>query len=85
MVVFHAATLVYLPEPGRQQFAELMADLPAVWIWAEGPGVVSGLDAQPDRFRTADQAVLMLGQGPDRLVGQADPHGAWLQWLDPTI
>jgi hypothetical protein len=27
VVVFHAATLVYLPEPGRQQFAELMADL----------------------------------------------------------
>jgi hypothetical protein len=84
VVVFHAATLVYLPEPGRQRFAELMADLPAVWIWAEGPGVVSGLDAQPDRFRTSDQAVFMLGQGPDRLVGLADPHGAWLQWLDPT-
>jgi hypothetical protein len=26
VVVFHAATLVYLPEPGRQRFAQLMAD-----------------------------------------------------------
>jgi hypothetical protein len=45
VVVFHAAALVYLPEPGRQRFAELMAELPAVWISAEGPGVVPALAA----------------------------------------
>lgn len=84
VVVFHAATLVYLPEPGRQRFAELMADLPATWIWAEGPGVVSGLDALLDRSMTANQAVFLLGEGPRRPVWLADPHGGWLQWLNPT-
>jgi len=25
--------------------------------------------------------VFLLGLGPQQLVGLADPHGAWLQWL----
>jgi hypothetical protein len=29
VVAFHAAGLVYLPQAGRQRFAELMAELPA--------------------------------------------------------
>ena len=33
---------------------------------------------------TTEQAVFLLGQGSDRLVGLVDPHGGWLQWLDPT-
>jgi hypothetical protein len=82
VVVFHAAALVYLPEPGRQRFVELMAELPAVWISAEGPGVVPALAATPEPGQAAEQAVFLLGQGPHRLVGLADPHGAWLQWLD---
>jgi hypothetical protein len=85
VVVFHAATLVYLPEAGRRRFAELMAGLPAVWISAEGPGVVPGLDAWLGRAPVADGAVFLLGQGPDQLVGLADPHGAWLQWLNPRL
>ena len=82
VVVFHAAALVYLPEPGRQRFAELMAQLPAVWISAEGPGVVPVLAAALEPGQAAERAVFLLGQGPHRLVGLADPHGAWLQWLD---
>jgi hypothetical protein len=57
VVVFHAATLVYLPEPGRQRFAELMANLPAVWIWAEGPGVVL---PPPERLRRLGQRLWSL-------------------------
>jgi hypothetical protein len=49
VVVFHAAVLVYLPESGRQRFAELMAELPVVWISAEGPGVIPLLEAHLDR------------------------------------
>jgi hypothetical protein len=83
VVVFHAAVLVYLPQPRRQRFAELMAQLPAVWISAEGPGVIPPLEARLDRARAPDRAVFLLGLGPQQLVGLADPHGAWLQWLDP--
>ena len=82
VVVFHAAALVYVPEPGRRRFAELMARLPAVWISAEGPGVVPALAAGPGPGQAPERAVFLLGRGPRRLVGLADPHGAWLQWLD---
>ena len=84
VVVFHAATLVYLPEAGRRRFAELMAELPAVWIWAEGPGVVRQPPERLHHIPEPDQAAFLLGEGPRRLVGLADPHGAWLQWLNPT-
>jgi hypothetical protein len=83
VVVFGAATLVYLPEPGRRRFLELMAGLPAVWLSAEGPGVVPALPADLAPGQAPDRAVFLLGQGT-RLVGLADPHGAWLQWLNPT-
>jgi hypothetical protein len=84
VVVFHAATLVYLPEPGRQRFAELMADLPAVWIWAEGPGVVLPPPERLHAIPEPDHARFLLGEGPRRLIGLAEPHGGWLQWLTST-
>jgi hypothetical protein len=84
VVVFHAATLVYLSEPGRQRFARLVAELPATWIWAEGPGVVMQPPERPRRIPEPDQSVFLLGQGSRRLVGLADPHGGWLQWLKST-
>jgi hypothetical protein len=85
VVVFHAAALVYVPESGRQRFAKLMAELPAVWISAEGPGVVPALASALEPGQAPERAVFLLGQGPHRLVGLADPHGAWLQWLDHDL
>ena len=85
VVVFHTAALVYVSEPGRQRFAELMATLPAVWISAEGPGVVPALAAGLKPGQSPERAEFLLGQGPQRLVGLADPHGAWLQWLDRDL
>jgi hypothetical protein len=82
VVVFHAAALVYLPESARRRFVELMAKLSAIWISAEGRGVLPTLEPAPERVQVPDEAVFLLGQGPDRLVGLADPHGAWLQWLE---
>ena len=61
---------------------ERLARLPAVWISAEGPGVVPALAAALEPGQAPEQAVFLLGQGPQRLVGLADPHGTWLQWLD---
>jgi hypothetical protein len=83
VVVFHAATLAYLEPAGRRRFATLMAGLPAVWLSAEGPGAIPDLDARLDPAAAAGQALFLLGQGPDRLVGLGDPHGAWLRWLGP--
>lgn len=80
VVVLHAAALVYLPEAGRQRFAELMAELPAVWVSAEGPGVVASLRSSLAES-PPEQAVFLVGQGPRQPVAVADPHGAWLHWL----
>jgi len=82
VVVFHAAALVYLPPPDRRRFAALMAELPAVWLSAEGSGVVPALAARLGRAPTPDPAVFLIGKGPSRLLALADPHGAWLRWLD---
>jgi len=82
VVVFHAAALVYLPPPDRRRFAALMAELPAVWLSAEGSGVVPALAARLGRAPTPDPAVFLVGRGPSRLLALADPHGAWLRWLD---
>ncbi len=82
--MFHIATLVYLSELGRQRFAQLVAELPATWIWAEGPGVVMQPPERPRCVPRPDQAVFFLGQGPRSLLGLADPHGGWLQWLNST-
>jgi hypothetical protein len=83
VVVFHVAALVYLPPPDRRRFAALMAELPAVWLSAEGAGVVPALAARLGRAPTPDPAAFLVGRGPDRLLALADPHGAWLQWLGP--
>jgi hypothetical protein len=82
VVVFHAAVLAYLPPPHRRRFAELMAELPAVWISAEGAGVIEPLQAQLGPARAPTGAAFLLGEGTGRLIGLADPHGAWLRWLD---
>jgi hypothetical protein len=82
VVVFHAAALVYLPPPDRRRFAALMAELPAVWLSAEGSGVVPALAARLGRAPTPDPAVFLIGKGPSRLLALADPHGTWLRWLD---
>jgi hypothetical protein len=82
VLVFHAAALVYLPPPDRRRFAALMAELPAVWLSAEGSGVVPALAARLGRAPTPDPAVFLIGKGPSRLLALADPHGTWLRWLD---
>jgi hypothetical protein len=82
VVVFHTAALVYLPPPDRRRFAALMAELPAVWLSAEGSGVVPALATRLGRGPTPGPAVFLVGRGPDQLLALADPHGAWLRWLD---
>ena len=81
LVVFHSAVLTYLSVGGRRRFTEKMSELPAVWISNEAPGVVESL---PDSGRTrsgVEGAYFVVGQGHDRAVALADPHGQWVEWL----
>jgi hypothetical protein len=84
LVIFHSAVLTYLPVGGRRRFAEIMGTLPAVWVSNEGPGVVESLPALNPGGRSSESAYFIIGQGHDRAVALADPHGQWVEWLAPS-
>jgi hypothetical protein len=76
LVVYHSAVLAYVAEPLRQQFADTVRALGAVWLSNEGTGVLPGVHVPPH-----DGAPFLLVR--DGMVPTAftDPHGTWLQWL----
>lgn len=88
-VVFHSAVLAYVDEAGRREFAATMRTLLArrndvVWISNEGPSVVeeipgptatTGRSSSPGRFH--------LGRNGTELIAHTDPHGRWIEWLQP--
>lgn len=93
VVVFHSATLAYLPPEDRQRFAERVADLArrrtVSWVPMEGMGEpYDRLDREHPTASPVDTAYLMVGltewhdgQRADRLLARVDPHGGWMQWL----
>jgi hypothetical protein len=77
LVIYHTSVLVYVPPPGRRQFAAAVRTLPAVWLSNEAPGVVPGTDLPAwhgDPFVN-----VLAGDGAPLAV--TDSHGAWLRWL----
>jgi hypothetical protein len=75
LVVFHSAVLAYVDVAGRSAFAATMADLDAVWVSNEAPGVVPGTvvdTAGPVRFVLARDGVALALTGP---------HGNTIDWL----
>jgi hypothetical protein len=81
LVTFHSAVLAYLSIAGRREFMTIMARLPAVWISNEAPGLVGSLSAADHTPAVAGRDYFIVGQGPDRAVALADPHGVWIEWL----
>jgi hypothetical protein len=92
--VFHSATLAYLPGQERARFVALLdalgKDRALSWISLEGPFIppFNQLHLHADD-QPPDGAHLLLGlatwqngERADRLLGRADPHGRWLQWLN---
>jgi hypothetical protein len=80
LVIFHTAVLAYIPDPpDRAAFARTVAELDAVWIANEGPGLVDGADRSdlpwPSGF---DPFLLTQDRRP---VASTDPHGASIEWL----
>jgi hypothetical protein len=92
--VFHSATLAYLPEEERARFVAMLdvigRDRPLSWISLEGPFIApfdrlhALADVQPPEGAhfLLGLATWRDGHREDRLLGRADPHGRWLQWLD---
>jgi hypothetical protein len=83
LVIFHSAVLAYLSSEARIHFANIVADLGAVWLSNEGVGVVDleEVDSRSD-FTDHHDLPFVLARGSHPLA-LADPHGARLRWLEP--
>lgn len=95
-VVFHSWVVSYFDGESRRGFAERMRAMvesqDGVWISAEAPDTVPGLDAPrlpvdapaPEREGTLWHVGQRDGHGrfTARLVARSHPHGRWVRWLD---
>ncbi len=81
IVVFHSAVLGYVTDPAkREEFARVVFDHAAVWISHEVPGVFPDIAARAARPGPAGSFLLAVNGHP---VAWTDPHGAWIDWLEP--
>jgi hypothetical protein len=77
LVVFHTSVLCYVAPDRREEFAGVVADVGAVWLTSEAPGVVPGTAGMSGPDEDAQHVVARNGQP----IGFADSHGTWLRWL----
>jgi len=78
LVVFHSAVLSYVPAEVRERFAALVADLGAVWVSNEAPGVLPDVAAKLGEEPPANRFLLAVDGVPVALTG---PHGQSIDWL----
>ncbi|RLP69833.1 DUF2332 domain-containing protein [Mycetocola manganoxydans] len=79
VIVFHSAVLAYLTANDRQTFADHMAESGVTWIANEGIGIVAGTE---NTAADAPDGAFVITRNAEP-VAFADPHGAWLTWLEP--
>lgn len=80
LVVFHTAVLGYVHDAAdRRRFADTVRTLGARWIANEPSGVVE-LEVPPRPGPSPGGEILLSLDGQP--LAWADPHGAWLRWLD---
>lgn len=78
LVIFHSAVLAYVAPNDRARFARTVADLGAVWISNESPGVLPEIAAKLDRKPPPDRFLLAVDGEPVALTGG---HGQSIEWL----
>ncbi|HEU0080384.1 MAG TPA: DUF2332 family protein, partial [Longimicrobiaceae bacterium] len=78
LVVFHTAVLPYLPEEARERFVRLVAEIDAVWISNESPGVLPPIAAKLSVPPPADLKLLSVDGEPVAFTG---PPGLSIEWL----
>lgn len=79
LVVFHSAVLPYVDGAARVAFREAVESSRAVWIANEAPTQIPGLSAATVAAHPAHHYLLCRDGRP---LARADPHAAWLEWLD---
>ncbi len=81
LVVFHSAVLAYIAEPAaRTRFVDAVRALGAVWVSNELPGVFPAIAARLRRPGPVGAFLLAVDGVP---VAWTQPHGAWIQGLQP--
>ena len=81
IVVFHSAVLGYVTEPAkRDAFARAVCDHAAVWVSHEVPATFPAIAERAGRKGPAGSFLLAVNGHP---VAWTDPHGAWIDWLQP--
>lgn len=85
--MFHSAVLTYLPARRRAAFAAAVAELDAVWLASESPGVLADLPTPPPTDLPAPPPgptpFLLVRDGSEPLAW-VDGHDAWVRWLADT-
>jgi hypothetical protein len=81
LVVFHTAVLAYIADQAaRDRFAQTVSALGAVWISNESSGVFPAIAARVRRPGPAGAFLLAVDGVP---IAWTQPHGAWIEWLQP--
>ena len=79
LVVFHSAVLAYIPsEQDREEFANTVCQLDAVWISNEMPGFILG---STERLRKPCSPGEFLLARDQEAIACTDPHGRSLRWF----
>jgi len=75
LVIYHSSVLYQVASDRREQFADTVRSLGAVWLSSEAPGILPGT-ATP----ALDEQMCVIARD-GRAIAFADGHGTWLQWL----
>ncbi|MCK7625406.1 DUF2332 domain-containing protein [Streptomyces sp. RS10V-4] len=91
LVIFHSATLAYLPPARREEFARLVRSLLAErdggghWISQEHHSVLPWITAPEHRSLRPEDPMLLTLALDERPVALTDPHGHSVHWLRPPL
>ena len=96
--VFHAQTMIQLPDDAKVRLASSLADLSSgrrsiYWVSLEVNGVVMAASRTPSPETGWDgSAFTVLGLVRDtnrgwteRVLALCDPHGRWVEWIGPGL
>jgi hypothetical protein len=80
LVIFHTAVLPYVSSAAeREEFARSVGLLCDFWIANETPRVLPDIARRAGRQGPRGSYLLSVNGAP---MAWADPHGAWLDWID---
>jgi len=77
-VVFHSATLAYLPRSERERFVSMVSALDVIWVSNEHPAVFPGISSKMRSEVPQDRFLLSVNGDPVAITG---PHGQSVDWL----